>query len=378
MNETSPSFEERVAAFLLSRDGDEDNRAEAEALYDMLQSAGEGSSLHSTFEDMARMHNSLESLFRVGAPASGLTIDAQAEAPVGKPPRFPSHWRAWAAAILAIASLGLLAAIPVLTRGGSPERLAGLQFGRCTAGETRIEAGADSLCDFSFRKASAANHGRNLHVRLHPHTSADVSLVDDSWQIDYHAGTILIESSKHGLLDRLWPGAPQGLNVHLGTATAEFLGTRVRIRPDVQAGTALEVLDGEVRLTSEARSAAPADGPLVVSRGSMAVIHPTGEIRSRSLNQAEQTDLEKSFDSTLFLKSRESDRADSEGLSNAKTPARILFPEATEIPGNRIITTDGAVHEGISLFQNGDVYILITGSEAREFPAASVRRIEFQ
>ncbi|PJZ64459.1 hypothetical protein CH371_18820 [Leptospira wolffii] len=235
-----------------------------------------------------------------------------------------------------------------------------LTFGSCESDGNpesgRIVSGKHSLCEFYFH---SDKKGRSFKIRLLPDSVVRVHRDELVWLLDFQSGTILIDS----LYSPAYLGRyPTDLKLLARGESLRFLGTKVRVSSDKEDKVKIEVLEGSLaweRKTSEIP---------VVSGKSVSI--PFESESPVDLTPEENQDLIEAFDSVRPYES---------GSPSAPTnPGKILYPEASEVPGNRILLKNGSVKKGTSLLQKGDIYILIDKDSVTEFKSSEIKRIEFE
>lgn len=242
-----------------------------------------------------------------------------------------------------------------------------ISFGVCetktNSESNKITSGSNSLCDFSFNKKGK---GKKFKVRVFPDSSVRISRNSESWEIYFERGKVLIDSFSESYS---FGNFPKEIHLNVYGNRIRFLGTKVRVSSSEQGQINVEVLEGKLGYPSDPLSQKESSDVLLME-GQIAKIYPKIPAEIRNLNDSEFKNLEESFTN---LRPELSQNPESK-----PNPAKLIHPEATEIPGNRILLKNGSVKKGTSLLQKGDIYILIEGDKMQEFKASEIKRIEFE
>ncbi|TGK02554.1 hypothetical protein EHQ53_13850 [Leptospira langatensis] len=343
--ETDPdSFDELVAEFLIS-----EKEEQAQELYELIIGS---KILRARFESLTKIHRGVE---RIHHPIS-ITSNKSAK----------YKTILYSAAAILLFSLGAYFYSANLFSPSPWESVKTLSFGDCKEefhSEVRsLRSGSHSLCEFYFH---SEEKGKKFKLRLLPNSNVSVSRMSDAWEISFRSGEILIDSQFSSFLFGKYPK-----DVHLNVYghQIKFLGTRVRVYSSENSEVKVEVLEGKLQLESEKNVP-----EIPIAQGEKALIFLNAPTLVQKLKEEEEKDLVRAF-STVSVESEQKEGSKKE----IPSPAKILYPEATEIPGNRIILKNGTIKKGTSLLQKGDIYILIQGDDMQEFKASEIKRIEFE
>lgn len=336
------SFDELVASFLVESSDEE----AALMIGDLIESS---SVLQRRFEALAKVHSNLYlGLLAKFEDKPRTSLYSKVLLPV--------------AAIFLLSVLGYLYSTRFSDIPETENRLS-LSFGQCGtdigSNFTTIRSDKQSLCDFIFH---TERKGKWFKVRLFPNSEANIRRDADSWYLEYLTGSLLLESSySFSLLGRY----PSRFFLQAGETKIEFIGTKVRVFPKLPGRIQLEVLEGELAVSNSSQNPSR---KIPVQTGEFIQI-PSEHLEARQLPAEERERLRESFQS--FSSTLTTD-------APVVNPAKILYPNASEIPGNRILLKNGNSFKGDNLLQRGNTYILISKDSVLEFDSKQIRRIEFE